>query len=201
MAGEAARPLPWLRFVVVAALIGLDLWTKAAVFAWLEGDPVGVVERDHCGHWRYPLAGEWLAFMVHENPGAAFGRFGDWPRTLVFGRVVAVIVLAIALWRTKREHTLLLWGVVLVAAGAAGNLYDNLFLSPPETGPNAGHPFGLVRDFIDVYFGIWDWHFPTFNVADSCITVGAVCFLLYSFVHKEEGEEADSGSTVAETSG
>ena len=46
----------------------------------------------------------------------------------------------------------------------------------------AGEPLevGLVRDFIDVYFGLWDWHFPTFNVADSCISVGAVLLLISS---------------------
>jgi signal peptidase II len=38
-----------------------------------------------------------------------------------------------------------------------------------------------VRDFIDVYFAFRDWHFPTFNVADSCITVGAVFLFLSSF--------------------
>ena len=199
MAEERTRRLPWLRFAVVAVLIGLDLWSKAAVFAWLGDDPEGVV-RDGHGHERYQLAGDWFTLMLSWNPGAAFGRFGGWPRVLVGGRVVAVIALVVALWRTRREHTLLLWGVVLVLAGAAGNLYDNLFLARPDTGAYAGHPFGLVRDFIDVYFARWDWHFPTFNVADSCITVGAACFLLYGVVHKEE-EEGDSGSTVEESSG
>ena len=42
----------------------------------------------------------------------------------------------------------------------------------------ADRPFKPVRDFIDVYFTGWDWHFPTFNVADSCISVGAVLLLL-----------------------
>ena len=35
-----------------------------------------------------------------------------------------------------------------------------------------------MRDFIHVYFERWDYHFPTFNVADSCITVGAVLLIL-----------------------
>ena len=34
-----------------------------------------------------------------------------------------------------------------------------------------------MRDFIDVYFANWNWHFPTFNLADSYITVGAVLLL------------------------
>jgi signal peptidase II len=63
---------------------------------------------------------------------------------------------------------------VLILAGALGNLYDNLFLAAP----GAAHPFGLVRDFIDVYFRAFDWHFDTFNVADACICVGAAILLL-----------------------
>jgi lipoprotein signal peptidase len=50
----------------------------------------------------------------------------------------------------------------------------------------AGHPFFGVRDFIDVYFGPLgvDRHFPAFNVADSCITVGACAWILASFLHR-----------------
>jgi signal peptidase II len=43
-----------------------------------------------------------------------------------------------------------------------------------------------VRDFIDVYFASWDWHFPTFNVADSCITVGAALLLLSGLFSRSE---------------
>ncbi|MEM7309269.1 MAG: signal peptidase II [Planctomycetota bacterium] len=177
-----------MRFAIVAALVALDLWSKSAAFQYLEGDAAELV-RDQHGHDRLPVLGNWFTLMASENPGAAFGRFGEWPRLLVGGRVVAVLVLLIALWRTRRENTLVLWGVVLVLSGAAGNLYDNLFRTPPE-----GRPFGLVRDFLDVYFSAWDWHFPTFNVADSCITCGAICFLVQGlFAKEEEGEEAQSG--------
>jgi signal peptidase II len=69
----------------------------------------------------------------------------------------------------------------LVLSGALGNLYDNLFLDDPHD----AHPFGKVRDFIDVYFAAFDWHFPTFNVADSCITVGAILLLYTSLFGKE----------------
>ena len=95
-----------------------------------------------------------------------------------FGRAASV-----ALWRTRRENTLVLSGVALVLAGAAGNLYDNLFREGRE-----GLPFGPVRDFIDVYFGAWNWHFPTFNIADSCITCGAICFLLQGLFVRQPKE-------------
>jgi signal peptidase II len=49
-------------------------------------------------------------------------------------------------------------------------------------------PFGPVRDFIDVYFPVIDWHFPTFNFADSCITVGAIVLLLSGLAPKRAAE-------------
>jgi lipoprotein signal peptidase len=140
-------------------LVALDLWSKAAVFAWLE--PLkrqSALVYDVHGHPRWPLAGEWLTFMLSLNPGAAFGQLESFPRSPA-GRKVFNLAL------------------VLVLGGALGNLYDNLFLDLPHD----GRPFGPVRDFIDVYFGVWDWHFPTFNVADSCISVGAVLLLVSSF--------------------
>jgi len=53
--------------------------------------------------------------------------------------------------------------ISLIAAGAFGNLIDRVF-------------YGYVIDFIDIYWG--DYHWPTFNVADSSITVGAG-FIIY----------------------
>ena len=67
------------RFGWVALLVAVDLWSKAAVFAWMT--PLG--ERGdlpvhHCGligHApRYPLVGDWLGVMLSRNPGAAFGQ-------------------------------------------------------------------------------------------------------------------------------
>jgi signal peptidase II len=90
---------------------------------------------------------------------------------------------------TRRVFTAAL---MLVLAGAAGNLWDNLFMEPPSD-----HPYGEVRDFIDVYFpsiGERGWHFPTFNVADSCITVGAVLLLLSGFGKSDKEETAPAES-------
>jgi len=183
------RPgLPWIRFGIVLALIAIDLWSKQAVFAWIGpgAEARADLERHNCGHPRYPILGDWFALMTTENPGMAFGRFGDWPRVLVFGRIAAVLFLIVALWRASRSHRLIVAGLVCVLAGAVGNLYDNLFREPVE-----GRPFGKVRDFLDVYFARWDWHFPTFNVADACITIGAVCFILHSLFVRDEPEAPD----------
>ncbi len=57
----------------------------------------------------------------------------------------------------------------LILAGALGNLIDRVFR-------------GYVIDFVDCY--IKKWHWPFFNVADSCITIGAL-FLIYIFLFKK----------------
>lgn len=151
--------------------------------------------RDLHGHLRYPILGESLTFMLSRNTGAAWGIGGSFPHILVTGRVIAVAVLACLVIQPGRTRALRV-ALVLVLAGALGNLYDNLFLQPDE-----GDPFGSVRDFIDVYFGAlgWDYHFPTFNVADSCITVGAALLLLSGlFGARDEDVDDEDGDTEEE---
>ena len=99
--GERARRPMW-RYAAVLALVLSDLWSKRAVFAWL-GPIEHELPQDLHGHARLTLAGEWLSFMLSENRGAAFGRFGEWPWVLVLGRVAAVIALALLLHRTERR--------------------------------------------------------------------------------------------------
>ena len=167
-----------MRFGWVALIVAADLWSKAAVFAWMT--PLrdrGDLPLHHCGllgHPRFSIAGDWLAFMLSLNPGAAFGKLGDWPYLLVGGRIVAALFLVWLILRATPTKAWVATAFVLILGGALGNLYDNLLLDQPH----AGRPFGPVRDFIDVYFGFADWHFPTFNVADSCITVGATLLVL-----------------------
>ncbi|MBI4347649.1 MAG: signal peptidase II [Elusimicrobia bacterium] len=101
----------------------------------------------------------WLTYV--ENTGAAFGMLqgANW-----FFIVVSTVLLGGLYWLRTRPEAAGAWpqlAVTLVAGGAVGNLYDRL-------------RFGYVIDFLD--FRVW----PVFNVADSCISVGAVllAFLL-----------------------
>lgn len=175
------------RFLLVIGLVALDLWSKAAVFRWLGSEGSAILVEDVHDHERVPILGEWFAFMLSWNPGAAFGRLSGYPHLLVGGRVLAGLFLTVLLWRSPRGRPWSTAALVLILAGALGNLHDNLLMPAP-----LGHPFGEVRDFIDVYFAKWDWHFPTFNVADSCITVGAVLLILSGFIE-------DGGAQPAST--
>ncbi|MDZ4772589.1 MAG: signal peptidase II [Planctomycetota bacterium] len=183
------------RFVFVLALIAMDLWSKSAVFAWMEAaETSGTLVVDACGHGhlRYPIFDGWFTFMLSLNPGAAFGQLDSFPRLLIGGRVLAGLLLVWLLVKTPRGRPWLVAAFVLVLAGALGNLYDNLLRARDLELDHwyRERPFGPVRDFIDVYFGVWRYHFPTFNVADSCITVGAVVLLATSF--RREKPPADA---------
>ena len=184
-AGQQAATRPTFRrhmalLAVVVVLIALDLWSKEAVFAWFQ-DPEASAElaRSERGHLRFPLIGDWLGFMLNLNYGAAFGQGAGMPWLLVVGRCIAAVFLTVLIVRTPKGQPVYLASLVLILSGALGNLYDNFFYRPEAgaMGVKADRPFGPVRDFIDVYFYGWEWHFPTFNIADSCITVGAILLL------------------------
>jgi signal peptidase II len=89
-----------------------------------------------------------------ENTGAAFGMGRG---SNGFFVVVAVVLVGGLLWMRRswpKNDPWLQWGSLLVITGAAGNLYDRL-------------AYSFVVDFFHLH------HWPVFNVADSCISVGA----------------------------
>jgi signal peptidase II len=109
--------------------------------------------------------------IVHsENPGAAFGMMaesGPWHSILLVGVSVAVMgVIGFMLWKPQAGglHPTVLSqsALALVFGGALGNLWDRLFR-------------GTVTDFLQVFIGSYE--FPSFNAADSAITIGA-CLLI-----------------------
>ncbi len=186
--GATGRPR-WiaLGFLVVLLLVAADQWSKAEVFAWIgaphaERRAAGLTPDLH-GHERKLLLGTWLSFMSSCNPGAAFGQFDRFPAILLVGRCLAVIFLGFLLVRFDPRRRIVFVAMVLVLAGALGNVIDNLWTGcePSRIAADAWIRPREVRDFIDVWFRPlfgWDYHFPSFNVADSCITVGALLWVL-----------------------
>lgn len=113
-------------------------------------------------HTPHPVLGEWLRWTLVYNPGAAFGLYlGPWSRWIF---IVLSLVALVVLWSLYRssavEARLRVWSLAAVAGGAIGNLVDRL-----------RSPRGVV-DFIDV--GVGDWRWPTFNVADMAVSLGAL---------------------------
>lgn len=110
--------------------------------------------------------------ITHQrNAGAAWGILADqagWQRWFFIVLAIAVSAyLIIWLWRIRGSaQTVLSAGLALVLGGAVGNVIDRMVL-------------GNVVDFIQVFIG--SWPFPSFNVADSAITVGAVFLIIDAF--------------------
>ncbi len=115
----------------------------------------------------------WFNLTLQHNTGAAFSFLSDaggWQRW--FFTVVAVVisgVLTVWLFMAPRAHWLLGLSLALILGGAVGNVWDRVAL-------------GYVVDFISVHYQ--GWYFPAFNIADSAITVGAICMLLDSFFNR-----------------
>ncbi|MEP7024575.1 MAG: signal peptidase II [Actinomycetota bacterium] len=131
--------------------IGLDQVTKALVVADVEG--------------RTPiqLAGRVLTVNVSRNRGAAFSSA---PAATILFTCLAVAVSVLILTKAPLLRSAG-WAVALglLLAGATGNLCDRLLRAP-------GIGRGAVVDFIDLQ------HLATFNIADSCLTCGAVLAIL-----------------------
>ncbi|MDQ6787810.1 MAG: signal peptidase II [Acidobacteriota bacterium] len=122
-----------------------------------------------------------LNFAYAENPGVAFsqldnhGDAGRWGLSVVAG--IAAILVLYYFWRVPRTNDRLLGALALLLAGILGNLTDRARL-------------GFVIDFIDVQFG--SWHYPTFNVADSSICIGALLLMIDLFFNKKNQQTDDA---------
>ncbi len=107
-----------------------------------------------------------LVFVT--NTGGLFGSLKGFNVPFIF---LSLIVIGVILYLYDKlvvdEITAVTYGLIL--AGVVGNLIDRLFL-------------GFVVDWLDfVFFG---WHYPTFNVADSCIVIGVI-LLFFQFIKKK----------------
>ena len=115
------------------------------------------------------------SFVYAENPGAAWSFLRDAPeyfRTPFFLIVslAAMVFIVVYFRKTADNQWLLRLALALVFGGALGNFFDRVRL-------------GYVIDFID-----WHWYsrytWPTFNVADSAITIGVVIMAADMLFHK-----------------
>jgi signal peptidase II len=151
------RAQSWRSWVIPAAgIVILDQVTKTAVERFTDE-----------GFHRTIIPG--FFNLVHtRNPGIAFSLFADWDsswlRPLLVLFSVAAIGLVVWLLATSRAGSARTrWGLTFVLGGALGNVVDRIL-------------HGSVVDFLDFHAGPYHW--PAFNVADSCITIGALLVIL-----------------------
>jgi len=148
-----ARFITWM--VIALVIVVVDQLTKWAIVEWV---PL---------YDRVPL-NSFINLTHQKNTGAAFSflaNAGGWQRWFFVTLATAVSgVIAVWIWRIRKEGQVILsMGLALVLGGAVGNLIDRVRL-------------GHVTDFIQVWFG--GWAFPSFNVADAGITVGAAALIV-----------------------
>ena len=160
--------------LLALAVLALDQWTK-----WLVQEHLPLLVSR-------PLIPGFLNLTHVENTGVAFGLFaarGDLVRTWVLAGVgiLALVVVLIYFRRTPVEDRLLLTSLGLVLGGAVGNLLDRMMA-------------GAVTDFIDFYVGTYHWH--TFNVADSAITVGLILMAWDAFRPREGVAPAEAEASA-----
>lgn len=186
------RKYVWL-FVVALVVVAIDQSTKFAVLdqlttafdgggskldIFLSGAPPAGYDGLHFRPKdRIVLSADSFALSYAENPGAAFGLFGNVPeryRGPLFHLVSIGAVLLVGYYFSQlkgaKNERFAKWGLPLVLGGALGNYVDRIAR-------------GFVIDFLDAHVG--DKHWPAFNVADTAIVVGVALLLIDSFVRQE----------------
>lgn len=139
--------------VIAALVVVLDLWTKRYAALNFKGNPVEVIPG-------------FFGFTYVENPGGAFGFFQNGGQVIGIAAIVitGVVLFALASDRPRIETVAL--GFVL--GGAIGNLVDRFARGP-------GIIDGPVIDWVEL------WIIPTFNIADTAVTVAVSLLLIHAW--------------------
>ena len=152
---QAGRPgvgmWPWLAWAVF--LMGADQITKTLILNHYQlGDSTFITS--------------FFNIVRAHNTGAAFSFLSDaggWQRWLFTGIGVAATIFIVWQLRAHPGQKLFSFALSSILGGAVGNVVDRLM-------------HGYVVDFLQFHYA--GWYFPSFNLADSAITVGAACLIL-----------------------
>ncbi len=148
---SSSTMLPWLGLALL--LLIADQFTKVLIMGYYKlGDATYVTSFFN-------------VVRVH-NAGAAFSFLasaGGWQRWFFTGIGVLAAIFIIWMLKSHAGQKLFSFALACILGGAIGNVIDRSL-------------YGYVVDFLDFHYA--NWHFPVFNVADSAITVGAICLIL-----------------------
>ncbi len=142
---------PWLALALL--LLIADQFTKVLILGYYQlGDATTVTN--------------FFNIVRVHNSGAAFSFLASasgWQRWFFTAVGVGAALFIVHMLRSHPGQKLFSFAMACILGGAVGNVIDRMM-------------HGYVVDFIDVHYA--GWHFPAFNIADSAITVGAVCLIL-----------------------
>lgn len=151
-----------LALAVAAAVVTLDQLTKWWAVNALDDGPIEIL-------------GEFLRLRLVFNPGGAFNSLQNAGVLLGVVAIGAVLILVRLSGSAADNREAVVFGLIL--GGAAGNLIDRIFRAD-------GFLDGKVVDWISFDF------FPTFNVADSAVTIGAILAILIALFQKQAPVES-----------
>ncbi|MCX7943801.1 MAG: signal peptidase II [Deltaproteobacteria bacterium] len=153
--------------IIIPTIFVLDQITKKWAVAKLKGNPPIEVIKG------------FFDFRYVENPGAAWGILGNLDSSIrkpffIIVSIIAIVFIIYFFIKIKKEQRTLSLAMSLILGGAFGNFYDRVVNS-------------YVVDFIHWYYK--DYHWPTFNIADSSITCGVFLMIIHMiFFEKKESE-------------
>jgi signal peptidase II len=159
--------LRWLWLTL--GVVFLDRASKA----WIESRPAN--------YFPHAVVPNFLEIISSRNSGIAFSFFADVSSSalrylLIAGSVVIIGAIAWLLVAGRHLSSLSAAGLALLLAGATGNVTDRMV-------------HGAVTDFLQVWLKFLPWHifnpWPTFNVADSAVTIGAILIVFDVLFHPQ----------------
>ncbi|KPF49937.1 signal peptidase II [beta proteobacterium AAP121] len=166
---SSGSPSLWLWLGLAAIVILADQVTKTLIVGWFQHGDVR------------PVTGYFNLVRAH-NPGAAFSFLAGasgWQRWFFTG--LGLVVSGFIVWMIRKhpEQKLFCFAVTMIMGGALGNVVDRLI-------------HGYVVDFLQFRFSVLEplfhgGYFPSFNIADSAITLGAGCLILDEILRVRRG--------------
>ena len=153
--------LPWIGLALIIFIA--DQFTKTLILGYYKlGDSTYITS--------------FFNVVRAHNTGAAFSFLADaggWQRYFFTAIGIAATLLIVWMLRSHNGQKLFAFALSCILGGAVGNVVDRLM-------------HGYVVDFLDFHYS--GYHFPAFNVADSGITIGAICLILDEVLQVRRGK-------------
>lgn len=145
-------------------VIVADQLSKYAILHWMLGQSSGFRIFDF-----FNIVRAW-------NTGVSFSMLNDYGRTGMWILIIMALLIVAMLfyWLKNEKDKITQVALGLIMGGALGNVIDRVI-------------YGAVFDFLDFHIG--DTHWPAFNIADSCICVGAMIIVLQSILTQLKSKE------------